>query len=74
MNYAALASAASVNLNLDLIRQNNLRYLEEQVTDLAVAYLNAVRADDTETAELLKARGVEMRRRLRIAQQRDRLG
>lgn len=74
MNYAALASAASVNLNLDLIRRNNLTWLEEQVTDLAVAYLTATQAGDEETAALLKARGTEMRLRLRRAQQRDRLG
>ena len=72
--YAHLATAASTNLNTDLIRRNGLLWLEKQTYDLADAYKAARASGDAEAAAEIRARGLVMQARLKVAQQRERMG
>lgn len=73
MNYAALASAAPVNLSPDLLRRNNLLWLEKQVIALSAEYQALKAANDPRAAEV-RAQGIARRAQLDCAARAERLG
>lgn len=73
MNYAALASAASVNLSFDLLRRNNIAYLENRLGALSAEY-KALKAAGDERAAAVRADGLALHAQYQRALRSERMG
>lgn len=73
MSYTAIATAAPVNLSHDLLRRNNLLWLEKQVVALSAEY-QALKATDDPRAAEVRAQGIARRAQLDRAARAERMG
>ena len=73
MSYTAIATAAPVNLSYDLLRRNNIAYLERRVIDLSAEYKALKAAGDPRAAEV-GAEGRKARAQLDRAVLTERMG
>lgn len=71
--YAHLARAASTNLSFDLLRRNNIAYLEQRVIDLSAEY-KALKATNDPRAAEVGAEGRKARAQLDRAVASERMG
>lgn len=81
--YAHLASAATVNLSFDLLRRNNILYLERQLDELSARYKaikKSIEMMETECAalkaeaEAVRAEGLALHAQYETALRNERMG
>lgn len=73
MNASALATAASRNLSFDLLRRNNILWMERQLGALSAEY-KALRAAGDPRADAVRAEGLKLHAQYERAVQAERMG
>lgn len=71
--YTALAAAAPLNLSFDLLRRNNIAWLERQLDALSVEY-KALKAAGDERAATVRAEGLTLHAQYQRALRSERMG
>jgi hypothetical protein len=71
--HAHLASAATVNLSFDLLRRNNILYLERRLDALSAEY-KALKAAGDARAEAVRAEGLALHAQYETALRNERMG